>query len=1348
MGETKNKFEIARNRSSNSIRENLLHSSDILKTSNNLLKNSLFEVNDKKNYVDHTFNKREATNINNLININDSLNKHYSLNDEGITYSDSVNHNLLNKEFSNSMFYDKIMMSNKTYNSAVDNLQNNFRGNNLTNVVNSIKFEENVNIKIPSILKSSPLYVLYPELNNLREKEEEEEEENTQKKDGIENCNENEFLRDINDKKKLSNYLKDDLINNTLMKNKMYDYFELEKKNLVQIEGPNELNYKLLCSKSNEASNVILNCYKNRHVTNNNNHTYNELNTLNFLKKQKMPIVEKNERENFIIHSTSPRKKNILKKYEENDEEKIIKKKEKEFFISLIDTSNKTATVKTFDIKSNKEVKENKNILQIKKKPLKDVEVQTNEEELKKSSINVIDPYIENVYNILYKKKSELQKKKDKNNNKFKNVNNNDTKQELLTNEKEKSENLKHKISYNMIKQSDKSDVSNNDNNSDSYSEKSSNNSNSNDSNKSSIDTTEEDDKENKKKMNIKQHITHSNDFMKFGVPYNILNTIYNKNSPFYKNPFVNIDTSNSLKAGKVLNMNILNMDKNEKSFNSKDIIKKNHLIKNFSPILNPLKIPYIPQYIQWMKSNMNTFPPKNKNDLYHNNLNHAYMSYIFPVSNQLKKTSLNKGFLPLMVNKSIPSFLKGKRELANKKKLCKLTKNKGLQKINESDDSILSEENETNEEIKSENEYEKSKIINNLLLKKLYINKEKELYEKKKFQETFWSFLENNDMLKERTRGKFNSLRNTYYHYNDGEKDNSLFLRKYRCWEEHYNKNIKNMKKYFLDNNYNTYEKGFNNIKCYSHNTQSNEINNLDPKKRNYSQPTYNENHINKAQQFVNFNNTHNLYTFKEENNDYLKENKKKEFKNKKIFSQINLNKKFALLENMNRNNKNILSKLKNKNSNNFTPHPIKEEVYNSSLKFDNQKRCRSFSYKNRLQKLNLLSKSIAPIKEVVKKNNNILTKKNNEETHFNGNENELKMEVENHRDIQKVNWELNEQKNNDKKNYQKILNDIKFSYNKKNTLKENYNSEEKCHIKNKISIEKITNDIPNESYNFYNDSHKYIEEKEIFNLKSYENSLKDIYKLNNVNENFSYGEVITKEEDCIIGGESEKKEENTQKNILNNNKESNDHLMTYKTKTKLNKTDNLLRIKVNLKRPNNETIIPNMFIKDENKKNDDFDHSVSQYLDKNYENVEKNEKHTRETIGNQKCVNINLLDETKGNFNNMETVNKIKEPENQINNIACRKVSNAKNFLRKNNGSGGGNYVKIKERNISNHKNCKPLITLESNILNKNTKNNADFNLKSSSVSNGNATKLNEMINLENIDPNKWIEEIFGDS
>ncbi|CRH00047.1 conserved Plasmodium protein, unknown function [Plasmodium relictum] len=1254
MGEAKNKFEITRNRSSTSIKENLLYSSDILKTSSNLLKNSLFEGNDKKNYVNHTFNKEKIINIYDLINTNDTLNENCSINNKDVIYNHSSNNHVLNKEFSNGMFYDKIMMSNKTCNSAVNNLQNNFRGNNLTNVVNSIKFEENANMKIPSILKNSPLYVLYPELNNIREKEG----ENKEKINDIENFNKNEFLGEVNDKKKLSNYLRDDLINNTLMRNKMYDYFELEKKNLIQIEGPNELSHKLLISKPNEASNVILNCYKNRYVTNNNNHINNELNTLNFLKKQKMPIVEKSERDSSIMHSTTPRKKNLLNK-EVNEEEKISTKKEKELLISLIDTSNNTATVKTYDFKNNKEVKDNKNIFQIKKKPLKDVEVQTNEEELKKSTINVIDSDVENVYNILYKKKSDIQSNKAKNihtsekdnnnNNEFKNDNNEKIKQELLNDEKEKSGNLKYKISYNMTKQSDKSDVSIDDNCSDSDDDsdsgRNSNDSYSNDLKKNNAYKSEEDDddKKNKKKLDIKEHIAHYSECMNFGVPYNFVNMINNKSSTFHKTPFIENVVSNDLKVGNMLNMNILNIDKNKKNWNSKEILKKNCFLKKLIPSTsNHSEITCIPHYIPMIQNNMNVHPPENHIDLYHNNLKYAYKNFIFPMNNQLKNTSLNKRFLPLLINKNFPSLLKSRRESRNKKKLYKLDKN--FQKIKESEESTISEES------KSEDEYEKSKIINNLLLKKLYISKEKELNEKKKFQDTFWSFLQNNDMLKERTRGKFNSLRNICY--NDTEKENVLFLNKYRYYKGNYNKNINNMKNYFLDNNQKLYTKGFSNINYYSPIAQSNQIKNkLDPKKRKYSQPTYNENFRNQekdAQRFVNFNENLNLSSFKEEKNDYLKEKKKKEFENKKALSKIHLNENFVILGNLKSSNKNILNKKKNISFNSHTSHPINKEIYNSSLSNNSEKRLRSFSYKNRLQKLNMLSKSIAPYKAVIKKNENILKEKNKEK-YFNINKNDLKTEVENVDNEKRENWELNEQKDSEKGNYQKKLNDIKISYNMKNTLKNNYNSGEKYHITDKMISEKGADCISNKLSNFYNISHKDIVETENFNLRTYGNNLIDTVKLNNLNDNFSYKAVMSKDEDCTIEGGNEKKEKNLKSQILNNNETLNDHLMTYEKKYIYNKTDNLLRIKVNLKGTNEKTIIPS-FNKDENKKIDNFDHFTFQDLNKNHENLGKNEKSAGEAISNQKSISI--LDETKGNFSNTE-MNEIKTSENKINDI-----------------------------------------------------------------------------------------------
>ncbi|ETW33365.1 hypothetical protein PFTANZ_05915 [Plasmodium falciparum Tanzania (2000708)] len=93
---------------------------------------------------------------------------------------------------------------------------------------------------------------------------------------------------------------------------------------------------------------------------------------------------------------------------------------------------------------------------------------------------------------------------------------------------------------------------------------------------------------------------------------------------------------------------------------------------------------------------------------------------------------------------------------------------------------------------------------------------------------------------------------------------------------------------------------------------------------------------------------------------------------------------------------------------------------------------------------------------------------------------------------------------------------------------------------------------------------------------------------------------------------------------------------------------------------------------------------------------------------------------------------------------------TSNTKNFLKKNNGCGGGNYLKIRPPFVNETNASTRSKSIDTNIVEtKNVQHSyltSDFK-KNLSRGDNIFEKTHDEINLENIDPNKWIQKIFGD-
>ncbi|SCM21941.1 conserved Plasmodium protein, unknown function [Plasmodium chabaudi chabaudi] len=781
MTSAKSKFEITRNRSCNNIKENLACSSNILKNYKNLLASETKVNTNQRNYHSDVEKRENAISFGKYYNpytpddyiSRIKLNNYNETDIYGITRNNEkipinkVQENAVQEEFSNTMFYDKIMRNHKSYNTAIHNIQNNFQTNKLKTVLNSIKFEDSANITIPPYIKKSPLYILYPELqhrassdNIVKDKSEEKEKElgdknNQSEKTGGDTTSfskdpvigiKEKLLFDVEERKSIHNYLKTNLSNNNIIRNKMLDYFEGEKNgNMIEIANPNQVNLINAHGKNNNFENAILNSYKNIHVSNNmNNKTENELKTLKILKEQKMLIINKNEKgENVIINQEDIRDKlqrrrvNLLNGITinglSNDENKsrIINSDRGVAQISVIDTSNKKAVLKTFKIKNNKEIndedeKKKKNILKFvkKKKTVKDVQVQTNKDDFekqnKKNDSDNDDSDVERIIDI-FNKKGLLKKNENSNTNKLKSVvkkgiMNNLEKGQVprdssASNDKIKSnQKIIYNISYKNPNESSNSNTSTDDSgkNSQAYSE--------NDSVNFSNETVPK--KVEEKKIDMVQNIINYNKSLKLGIPYNAINEIpkcANKRATnnVNNNLFKVINTSPYLQKNVLL--------KYKDHMENKDI-GKDHYKQNAASLVNYLlknekvKQPYA---LSTMTKKIPIFfKPINKSDILKKNIFNSPNSD----NNILEKKNMNN-------------------ELANH--------------INSPN---------KNETIEKDEKDEKSKIINNLLLNKLYINKQIKLENERNFKNTFTSLLKNKNFIKHKIQNSLHEMKDIQY--------------------------------------------------------------------------------------------------------------------------------------------------------------------------------------------------------------------------------------------------------------------------------------------------------------------------------------------------------------------------------------------------------------------------------------------------------------------------------------------------------------------------------------------------------------------------------------------------------
>ncbi|KEG02112.1 conserved Plasmodium protein, unknown function [Plasmodium vinckei vinckei] len=777
MSSAKSKFEITRNRSCNNIKENLACSSNILKNYKNLLASETKVNTDQRNYYSDVEKRENAVSFGkyyNPYNIPDdyiSRTKLNNYNETGI-YNitrnnekiplNKVQENYMQEEFSNTMFYDKIMRNDKSYNTAIHSIQNNFQTNKLKTVLNSIKFEDSANIIIPPYIKKSPLYILYPELQHrvssddiVKNKSEEKEvaDKNDQSKtnegdttsfskDPVIEIKE-KLLFDVEERKSIHNYLKTNLSNNNIIRNKMLDYFEAEKNgNMIEIANPNKVNLINVHGKNNNFENAILNSYKNIHVSKNmNNKTENELKTLKVLKEQKMLIINKNEKgENVIINQEDIRDKlqrrrvNLLNDITtnslSNNENKngIINSDKGVAQISVIDTSNKKAVLKTFKFKNNKEIndedeKKKKNILKFikKKKIVKDVQVQTNKDDFEKqnnkNNSDNADSDVELIINI-FNKKCLHKNRENSNTNKLKSA----VKKGIMNNlEKGKvskegstskdkikrDQEIVYNISYKTPNESNNSNTSTDDScqNSQTCSEE---NDSANFSNENISKNVEE------KKIDMVQNIIDYNKSLKLGIPYNIINAIpkgtNNVNTNLFKviNKFEKNSHASPYLQKNVLLKYMINKDIGKGNYKQNTTNFANYLFKN-----EKKKEPYA--FSTMTKKMPIFFKPINKSDI-------------------LKKASFNS---PNSDNTILRKNIRN--ELSN-------------------------HINSPNKNEKKKDKNEKSKIINNLLLNKLFINKQINMEKERNFKNTFTRLLKNKNFIKHKIQNSLYELKEIQY--------------------------------------------------------------------------------------------------------------------------------------------------------------------------------------------------------------------------------------------------------------------------------------------------------------------------------------------------------------------------------------------------------------------------------------------------------------------------------------------------------------------------------------------------------------------------------------------------------
>ncbi|ETW48715.1 hypothetical protein PFMALIP_03253 [Plasmodium falciparum MaliPS096_E11] len=1468
MEKEKNQFEVTRNLCTTSIKENLECSTNIIKNVNNFMSSPKLDNNYNYNnnilYYDGTYDKEgqngnemnyasntnNMNNINNINNTNNNIDNNNNNDNIELFCNNYSNGFLLNEEYTKGMEYDKIIINEKYCNSPIDTLHNNLQTNKLANVVNSIRFEDNTNIKIPVFLKNSPLYVLYPELNSYikdtlikNDKKQESEEsrmdgmkesvvneqnnvennkiifknDNTQKNenyimsnnnnnnndDNYYYCGYNNYINNIHDEetKNINKYLSNHIDNNTIIKNKMYDYFDYEKNNMIHILNVNNINDVLLKNEKKDPVDIILNSYKNIYVSKNkndinmNNEMNTEMNTLNVLKEQKMPILDHNDTDHFLSVEKNMKKKiNVLKfkdnngddNGDDNDDDKgddkgdgydddnnyytfdnnnlynhpdhthSSKLSKNPLFISFIDTKNKTAKLKTFDINNNQEVKRNQFFIseKTKKGTSKDAQVQTNEEELTKHlTENMVDSDVEHILNIINKKTKKITENVNTQENKEISSNShilNKNRDITLHNNQTNINSSKYDISYNLIQPS--------------YSDKSFSNTTNNTKgcNTSNSVVFKRNYKNNKNvqhenyknvcnnKCTMKKNIYTTNMKMpkyNFSTPINIYNDYINRYvnticMTNQKSGNMNMYTRMKNNTNNMYNMNnknnTNNMNNMNNKYNNNVYIKhhiKNHMNNSSEDIFN------IKNQSLSNINNNNYFYYQNKEEqiknaylpfIYHmlnipchdTNVNLSFLKKTYQIMEKQKNEGLSKLGIDIQKQKE-ETYVQNDEHINNKVQINEHEKEDEHQykrkdekedehqykredekedehqykrEDEKEDEHQYKRENENENENENEHqykhkhkqeddrEYKKSKIIKDLLLKKLDIEKKKKIYEKWKYENYLKTIYhaKGNNSLKYRNKEYFDFLKSIYY--NDKNNiHNSDYL------DEHTTYNKKQQLLYSP-----TSLNKRNNNNSYSYEN-----------KNNYNKPINDEKSLNYD-------------------------------KNTKLYKS---------------NDHNTIFKFSNK----LIPQKCEE---------NNQIRCRSLSYKNRLQKLKLLKESIQHYKlksntrNVFNTDQNKQTVKNNKHNHFiqhkdvqmiqndiSNNTNNLNYEREknnnyereknnnyereknNNYEREKNNNYLSEhlllnQKQNNTNNQGQEQNNIKIKYNlkKQNMLKDNYKDTKNYELNYVTNNNTFKNNISTEIFqerNSWNNLSNTLHNETIDNHKRNSRNYHMVGKLKGTTSNYNNYDNKYDNNNNNNNNRSQKMM-NNKKNMNMNRKNLLNNINTTKNNNNFN---NHLRIKVSVKNPNEESTIRHI-------KND---------------TTTKHKSFSNKQIFNKELLNKEkaILSDTEIQFRKKNSIDQPKE------NLPTN-TSNTKNFLKKNNGCGGGNYLKIRPPFVNETNASTRSKSIDTNIVEtKNVQHSyltSDFK-KNLSRGDNIFEKTHDEINLENIDPNKWIQKIFGD-
>ncbi|GAW80947.1 hypothetical protein, conserved [Plasmodium gonderi] len=1508
MTSAKNKFEIARNRSCTSIKENLMCSSIILKNSSGLLKNSSIVDGERDNYgrpVDYlnydNTSKNEILHCNNPLDesvgrkVNaKNLHKYLYMNEEEdnneeFPFNTDISYDReLSNEFSRGMLYDKIGMSNRTYNTVVDNVHNNFQTNKLENVVNSIKFQDNTNIKIPSYLRCSPLYVLYPELSYLQTGGDPSGSQKCTIKDaqagprndaqagprndaqvgpkndaqvgprndaqvGPRNDSEGgvqdlgggtpgvgrRVSSELSRNKNLQDYLRYTINNNhTIGRNKMYEYFESSKKNMVEIGSPNDLNHTILYRKTKSPTDVILNLYKNRHVSSSSNHMENELKTLNVLKMQKMPIVEKKEKGeiNIITSEVNPKKKvNLLNNCTNSDDMNnpqkahMSNRKNSNFIINLIDmSSSENISLKTVDLNSDKNGTRVKNIFQMQKKNKKDVQVQTNDEDFKEAAKCAVDLDIERVVNIFSEKKkkkntcppedalksdhSEKSSSSVKGKKRIFKISYNDSmvgdsnqicaeeideEAHSRTDESYSSESVRGGADSEADSEADAGAGA--DSEADSRADAGAGADSEADSRAEAGAGAENDGTKKNNQFRMTQLMANHNQCVKSRRPVERLRGTRLKNHlNAYRQSYPFRSKISHLKGSRISGngTDIQKGKDHNGQDNEENQMERDHVMNLLTSGYLPMAHDgsHIPHLGRSMKKaifipNRGYNAPvhrynmvsKHRHDIaleHKYDMERSYRNTIEPsiVYRNIEEISpmseIYKHDKP--ISKEVDKYYKELQKiLPRESSVCMNIENsapRGLTNKNDRLGEFHIGEVETGtrkslaECISEPNKksYEKDKITNELLLKKLYIEKKKNLYEKKKLEKSLASIVEKRTMLRERARDKFNNLWSNYYDKSSSSADwdhISFLKRTGRCTRKISKRLEKHDSVDRVNNrtNLDSYKKGnissCSNVNLYSSNEVSiNEFNkNINNAPRNYSVQN------GKKYKGVNITNERHIsniiFGIKNHHPTVRKVRKKKECKT---------------MENEKRIEEPISS---------FMLKSFRDIRYRDAL---NDERLRSRSYKNRVKKLNLLKRSIQSFKTHTQRNiqqkgdgeykqNDIVQEEvrrcierggyfepNNMvqilEDYESDDAGALdKHFIKHHEGGMKNNNIKEENIYIENQNCEEILNGaLKITYNiGKSTEMGNSIAEEQNHSENAFST------LQNEKRKNQNNQRNY--DTNCGNRYDTNCNVKEDRAQENICERTSAQiDVMEKEINSFLKIEGEEKGENV---ILEESTEMRNVLNTYNCMNNdtinknLNKSDDLIRIKVNIKNSNNGDKSDgdkfNSIIR-ENSATDGYD---------SHENSEKFSQHSYKDTDNVFINRLGLTALEKGNFSDTELANRRKNPEilsikgdysNGNNNSKCDTYA-GKNFLRKNDGSGGGDYLKIKQNGFMN----KMKSYSHSKVVNQIWKRrdrlhriSSNYNHNCSSSLCKTNSKTEESVNLERIDPNRWIQKIFGDT